>query len=182
MRVIGGTARGTNLRAVPGNTTRPILDRVKKPLFDILRPRIANTVFLDLFAGSGGVGIEALSEGASFCTFNDLESAAVATIKTNLKNTHFESKAEVYNIDAFQYLKKAKKNYDIIYIAPPQYKGIWLEVLKTLAERPQLLNDGGLVIAQIDPKEYEELSSSTLFEFDQRKYGKTLLVFYKGNN
>lgn len=179
MRVITGTARGRNLLAVPGDTTRPILDRVKKPLFDILRPDIPGSSWLDLFAGSGGVGIEALSEGAAHCTFVDLEPKAITTIKKNLENTELADKAEVYNSDAFQFLRRARRAYDFIYVAPPQYKGLWNEILYGIAERTPLLTATGQVIVQIDPKEYQELNIETLAKADERKYGKTLLIFYK---
>ncbi len=182
MRVIGGTARGRSLLAVPGDTTRPILDRVKKPLFDILRPQITEMVVLDLFAGSGSVGIEALSEGASFCTFVDLEPKAVSVIKKNIENTDFSKQSEVFNSDAFQFLRRAKKTYDLIYVAPPQYKGIWIEALRAISERSHLLSNTGLVIAQIDPKEYEKLNFSTFTEVSARKYGKTLLLFFQKNS
>src|SRR6059058_5044469 len=104
MRVVGGSARGKRLLVVPGRGTRPILDRVKTSLFDILRPRIAGMEMLDLFAGSGSVGIEALSQGAAFCTFLDLGRQAVATIERNLANTGFSDRAEVRRMDAFEYL------------------------------------------------------------------------------
>lgn len=178
MRVISGSARGKALLSVPGDTTRPILDRVKKPLFDILRPTIEGTSWLDLFAGSGGVGIEALSEGAGHCTFVDLEPKAVATIKKNLDNTGLIERAEVYNSDAFQFLRRARRTYDYIYVAPPQYKGLWSEAMMNIAERTHLLSPHGRVIIQIDPKEYEELSLNTLQKIEERKYGKTLLAFW----
>jgi len=178
MRVISGSAKGRKLLAVPGTTTRPILDRAKKPLFDILRPTLAETSWLDLFAGSGGVGIEALSEGAAHCTFVDLEQKAIKTIKDNLQNTGFLDQSEVFHSDAFQFLRRARKSYDVIYVAPPQYKGLWSEILRAIAERPQLLSKQGRVIIQIDPKEKEELSLNTLSLIDERSYGKTLFLFY----
>ncbi len=95
MRVVGGTARGKSLLVVPGRGTRPILDRVKTALFDILRPRLAGMRLLDLFAGSGSVGIEALSQGAAHCTFIDLGRDAITTIKKNLDSTGFAPNAIV---------------------------------------------------------------------------------------
>lgn len=178
MRVIGGLAKGRKLLSVPGDSTRPILDRVKTALFDILRPKIQGWRVLDLFAGSGGVGIEALSQGAGHCTFLDLNSAAVATIRSNLENVELAARAEVRQTDAFSYLKKTAKSFDLIYIAPPQYKSLWIEALHIIAERPELLNRGGMIIAQIDPREYELLSLSQFQELRQNKYGNTLLVFY----
>src|SRR5206468_3261150 len=105
MRVVAGSARGRKLLTVPGHGTRPILDRVKTSLFDILRPRIPGRDILDLFAGSGSVGIQALSQGASSCTFIDIGHKAVATIRRNLALTGFEGRAEVRPSDAFGYLR-----------------------------------------------------------------------------
>lgn len=179
MRVVAGKAKGTKLESVPGDTTRPILDRVKTALFDIIRPQLHNISVLDLFAGSGSVGIEALSQGASHCTFIDLSDKAIETIKDNLKRTHLEEKATIRRSDAFAFLKKANKNYDLIYIAPPQYKSLWVEAMYAIAERPELLNKGGNIICQIDPCEYETLNLVDFTEDSQRKYGNTLLVFFK---
>src|SRR4051812_41509260 len=110
MRVVAGSARGKKLIVVPGRGTRPILDRVKTALFDILRPQIPGMIMLDLFAGSGSVGIEALSQGAAHCTFLDLGREAVATIKRNLATTGFSGRAEVRQTDAFAYLRGTEKS------------------------------------------------------------------------
>jgi len=179
MRVIGGTAKGRPIKSVPGDSTRPILDRVKTPLFDILRPTLPGITMLDLFGGTGAVGIEALSQGAGHCVFLDLNARAVATIKDNLTTCELNDRAEVRHTDAFIYLKNTHKSFDLIYVAPPQYKGIWIEVLRTIAERPHLLSPQGMIIVQIDPKEYEPLDLQTLAEQSQRKYGNTVLVFLK---
>lgn len=181
MRVIGGTAKGRALKAVPGDSTRPILDRVKTPLFDILRPTIAGISVLDLFGGTGAVGIEALSQGAGHCVFLDTNARAVATIKDNLNTCGLSDRAEVRHTDAFIYLKNSTKSFDLIYVAPPQYEGIWIEAMRALAERPHLLTDRGNVIVQIDPKEYEALDLSTLHETARRKYGNTVLVFFEAS-
>lgn len=178
MRVVSGSARGTTLLPVPGETTRPILDRVKTALFDILRPEIEDTTWLDLFAGSGSVGIEALSQGARHCTFLDLEKKAVETIQKNLKATRLSEKATVQWLDAFKFLRKSTHSFDFIYIAPPQYKSLWTEAMFHIAERPHLLSPNSKIIVQIDPSEYEALNLTKIEESQQRKYGNTLLVFY----
>lgn len=178
MRVIGGTAKGRALKSVPGDSTRPILDRVKVPLFDILRPRLADTSILDLFAGTGAVGIEALSQGARHCVFLDTNARAIATIRDNLTTTELIDRAEVRHTDAFVYLRNCSRSFDLIYVAPPQYKGIWIEALRTIAERPHLLTCDATVIVQIDPKEYEELDLGALKKTQERRYGNTILVFY----
>lgn len=181
MRVVSGKAKGRKLLPVPGDTTRPILDRVKTALFDILRPSIEGKAILDLFAGSGSVGIEALSQGAATCVFLDLAKPAIETIKKNLETTDLSSQAEVKNMDAFTYLKNTSKDFDLIYVAPPQFKGIWEEAVRCIAERSHLLSTNGIIIVQIDPKEYEALTLSDFIETEQRKYGNTLLVFYRKN-
>ena len=189
MRVVGGTARGTRLLVVPGSGTRPVMDRVKTALFDILRPRIESITMLDLFAGSGSIGIEALSQGAAHCTLIDKGHKAVATIKKNLDLTGLADRAQVLHTDALAYLRGTTETFDLIYVAPPQYHELWLEALRLIASRPELLRrsaaddeegaPGGLVIAQIDPKEYESVDLGTIAEVRQKRYGNTLLVFYE---
>jgi 16S rRNA (guanine966-N2)-methyltransferase len=190
MRVVGGSARGRTLLLVPGKGTRPILDRVKTALFDILRPRIAGMRLLDLFAGSGSVGIEALSQGAAHCTFTDLGREAIATIKKNLDSTGLSANATVRQTNALDFLKTAPGPFDLIYIAPPQYKNLWIEALQRLDARPELLSapdpddpdnteSPGLAIAQIDPREYQTIDLATLRETRQKRYGNTLLVFFE---
>ena len=179
MRVVGGSARGTKLEAVPGDTTRPILDRVKTALFDILRPRLGDVRMLDLFAGSGSVGIEALSQGAQHCIFLDTARLAIETINQNLRATNLHSQAEVRETDAFRYLRHTSHRFNLIYVAPPQYQALWVRALHDLAERPQLLSPGSLVVVQIDPDEYEALALASLRETQARKYGNTLLLFFE---
>lgn len=178
MRVIGGTAKGRALKAVPGDSTRPILDRVKTPLFDMLRGDLPGMRVLDLFGGTGAVGIEALSQGAEHCVFLDTNARAIETIKANLDTTDLTGRAEVRHTDAFVYLKNSTKAFNLIYVAPPQYEGIWIEAMRVIAERPHLVAPGGMVIAQIDPKEYENLDLRAFRETKQRRYGNTVLVFY----
>jgi 16S rRNA (guanine(966)-N(2))-methyltransferase RsmD len=180
VRVVGGVTRGVALQGVPGDTTRPILDRVKTALFDILRPRLSDATFLDLFAGSGSVGIEALSQGAKEAIFLDIAKAAVATIKANLTATKLSDKAQVRHAEAFQYIKNLNtaKNFDVIFVAPPQYKGMWGEMLRTLAERVEVLAPEGVIVVQIDPREFEPLDLTTLTEIDSRKYGNSMLLFF----
>lgn len=182
MRVIAGKAKGTNLQSVPGDSTRPILDRVKVPLFDIIRPHLPDARVLDLFGGTGAIGIEALSQGAQHCVFLDTNAKAVATIQKNLGATRLEKQAEVRHTDAFIYLKNTSKAFDLIFVAPPQYKGIWIEAMRVIAERPHLLRSDGIIIVQIDPKEYEALEMETLYESQKRTYGNSQLVFFQPPN
>ena len=178
MRVIAGQAKGRKLGSVPGDTTRPITDRVKESLFNILGDGVRDAAFLDLFAGTGGVGIEALSRGAQQATFVEKEYRAIQVIHANLKVTGLAPRARVVKDDVFRFLSACEERYDLIYVAPPQYQGLWAKTLQLLDERDVLAPDGE-VIVQIYPKEYEPLELAHLVPFDERKYGSTLLVFYQ---
>ena len=179
-RIIGGKSRGIRLEPVPGDSTRPITDRVKEALFNIISADIQEASFLDLFGGTGSVGIEALSRGANNCLFLEINEKAIATIRTNLLRTHTSDHGSVLRMDALKYLSNPQKGvFDYIYIAPPQYKEIWLDALKKLDENISLLSEDGWVIVQIHPVEYRSLELVNLVEFDQRKYGSTLLIFYE---
>jgi 16S rRNA (guanine966-N2)-methyltransferase len=189
MRLVGGSGRGRKLSVVPGEGTRPIMDRVKTSLFDILRPRVDGMEMLDLFAGSGAVGIEALSQGAAGCTFTELGLKAVTTIQKNLVSTGMAERARVVHTDAFDFLRRTTQTFDLIYVAPPQYKKLWSEAVRIIDSRPELVRgpvadeDGelyaGWVIVQIHPKEYEPLELGDFREIRQKTYGRTLLVFYE---
>jgi 16S rRNA (guanine(966)-N(2))-methyltransferase RsmD len=180
LRVIAGKAKGRKLKAVPGDTTRPITDRTKESLFNILASDVIDSNWWDLFGGTGAVGIEALSRGAAFVRFSDLNRAPVETIKFNVEHCGFKSQAEVRRADSFSYLSAAPdKKFEYIYIAPPQYQEMWAKALELLDDNIEWLSDDGWAIAQIDPREYKELALENLEEFDQRKYGTTTLVFYQ---
>lgn len=180
LRVIGGVARGRKLRSVPGVSTRPITDRTKEALFNIIAGDIQGASLLDLFAGTGSVGIEALSRGASFVRFIDIERNAVQTIQVNLEHTGLGSGAEVLRSNAFRFLERpVDRAFDYVYIAPPQYKGIWKRALLALDTHLGWLSQDAWAIVQIDPNEYQEVQLNNLVLFDQRRYGSTLLVFYE---
>jgi 16S rRNA (guanine966-N2)-methyltransferase len=180
LRVITGTARGRRLKAVPGDTTRPITDQVKEALFNIIGADLADSNWWDLFAGTGAVGIEALSRGAAFCRFTDLSRAPIETIRENLRSTRLESTAEVKRADAFALLPaRPDRQFDYVYIAPPQYKEMWSAALTELDANAEWLSENSWVIVQISPREYKACDLSSLEEFDQRKYGNTLLVFHE---
>lgn len=179
-RIISDTARGIRLKMVPGDITRPITDMVKGALFNIIGSDIVDTSMLDLFGGTGSVGLEALSRGAAFCRILDLNRPAILTIKANLETTHLKDNAQVIQTDAFSYLARAAdRPFDFIFIAPPQYKGMWERALSILDAHLDWLNSDGWVIVQIDPKEYRQQPLLHLEEISQRRYGSTLLVFYE---
>jgi 16S rRNA (guanine966-N2)-methyltransferase len=180
LRVISGSAKGRILKSVPGDTTRPITDRVKESLFNIISADVINSTWWDVFGGTGAVGIEALSRGAAFCRFTDLNRVSIDTIKFNLTATRLASRAEAKRADAFSMLRSnPDRKFHYIYIAPPQYQDMWAQALLELDSNPAWLEEDCWVIAQIHPKEYKPLALNALVEFDQRKYGSTLLVFYE---
>ena len=180
LRVISGSARGRRLQSVPGDSTRPITDRTKESLFNILGADIYGASLLDLFGGTGAVGIEALSRGAAYVRFIDLNRQAVQTIRANLQITQLGEKAAVLRMDAFQYLQRTPdRHFDYVYIAPPQYKDMWVKAMQLLDDHTGWLDPDAWIIVQIHPVEYHPLELLNFSEFDRRKYGSTLLIFYE---
>jgi len=179
LSVIGGRARGFNLQSVPGSGTRPIMSKVKAALFNIVSPYILGSTWLDLFAGTGSVGIEALSRGADFARFVENHQPAVKTIRANLEHTSFTDQADLWHKNVFSVLDSlADRHFDFVYIAPPQFKEIWSRALHALDQNPSWLNDDSWIIVQIDKVEYQDLKLENLSEFRRRTYGSTELVFY----
>ena len=179
-RIIAGSARGVRLKAVPGDTTRPITDRVKESLFNIIGMDVLHSTWLDLFAGTGSVGLEALSRGAEFVQFLDKERLAVNTIKANLQTTRLSDRGRVLLTDAFDFINShSRQKFDYVYVAPPQYHDLWRKSLAELDLNRVLLSEDGWIIVQIDPVEYVETQLKHFNEFDKRRYGSTLLVFYR---
>ena len=180
LRVISGSAKGKRLKTVPGDSTRPITDQVKEALFNILADEVLDIDILDLFGGTGAVGIEALSRGANSVLFLDTSHQAIKVIKDNLQTTKFSQQATVIRGDAFAYIQNPSRlAYDLIYVAPPQYKDMWEKAMRLLDENPDLLHDDGQIIVQINPIEWSEQNYENFIEFDRRKYGDTELIFFE---
>jgi 16S rRNA (guanine(966)-N(2))-methyltransferase RsmD len=180
LRIISGSAKGMRIHAVPGDSTRPITDRAKESLFNIISTDVIDSTWLDCFGGTGSVSIEALSRRAKFATIIDSHPFAIETINRNLNLTKLDQKAEVIKSDSFAYLKrKLDKLYDYVFIAPPQYKEMWIKTLLTIDENPGLVSEDGWIIVQIHPMEYKQLTLTNFEEIQQRKYGATLFVIYQ---
>jgi 16S rRNA (guanine(966)-N(2))-methyltransferase RsmD len=180
LRVIAGSARGRRLKPVPGDSTRPIMDRVKEALFSILGSFVHGSRFLDLFGGTGSVGIEALSRGAAHAVFCEMNRAALQTLRENLEHTQLADRADVRAINAFDFLQRPPDApFDYIYIAPPQYQGLWRKSLELLDANPGWLDREGVVIVQIHPREQEPVSLANFVPYDERRYGNTLLWFFE---
>jgi 16S rRNA (guanine(966)-N(2))-methyltransferase RsmD len=181
-RVIAGSARGRRLKLVPGDSTRPVMDRVKEACFNIIGRDIYDARFLDLYAGTGSVGIEALSRGAARAVFVELDRLAVKTIHENLELTGLKAHAVVRRADVLQLLQQpAAEAFDFIYVAPPQYKNLWLQTLTALDTQPAWIPPGTVVIAQIDPTEQQAVTFKHLTGYDERRYGSTLLWFFQAH-
>lgn len=180
LRVIAGKARGRKLKSVPGDTTRPITDRVKEALFNIIAGDVIDSNWWDLFAGTGAVGIEALSRGAAFVRFSDSNRLPIETIKSNVQHCGFQSQTDIRRGDAFALLASTPdRKFEYMYVAPPQYQRMWLRTLELTDDNMGWLSADSWIIVQIDPREYSALALENLEEFEQRRYGSTLLVFFE---
>jgi len=187
MRVVTGEAKGRKLKSPKTIGTRPIIDRVKTALFDILSDEVEDVRFLDLFGGVGGVGIEALSRGAAHATFIEMNYKVLKILRENLQITGLAARAETLHADAFKFLQNAatlpanSQPYEIIYVAPPQYQEMAARALAMLDSSP-LVPDDGLVIVQIHPKERVGVVTTQCQRLkltNERRYGSTLLMFYR---
>lgn len=179
MRVIAGKAKGRKLQMVPGEGTRPITDRAKEALFSILSDWIIDTRVLDLFGGTGAVGIECLSRGALQAHFIEHNPKAIETIWANLRHCKFESQGTVQRSDSFAFLPKYQgEPFDLIFIAPPQYKDMWRKALQLIDSHPKLLAKFGTIVVQIHPREDTPVTLEHLQEYDRRTYGSVMLLFY----
>lgn len=175
MRVIAGTARSLQLKTVPGMETRPTTDRIKETLFNILAPEIPGCVFLDLFSGSGGIGIEALSRGAEYAILVDNSRNAVSVIRDNLKHTRLDAGASVLACDAvgaIRMLSEQKKRADIIFMDPPYHHNLEREVLYALANTTVADEDTLIVIESDLDTEFDYLEELP-FEIQRVKTYKT---------
>lgn len=181
LRVISGIAKGHKLKTLDGTATRPTSDRVKESLFNIISYYINDKVVLDLFAGTGSLGIEALSRGASACTFVDSNPKCIQIINDNLMHTKLITKAYVINCsyrEAIDKFKKYKKVFDIVFLDPPYNKNFIQESLKLLAYSG-IITNGGIIVAEKSTKDEVPQNVGDIKLFDQRKYGDTVLCFYK---
>ncbi|HJW83719.1 MAG TPA: 16S rRNA (guanine(966)-N(2))-methyltransferase RsmD [Anaerolineae bacterium] len=178
MRVISGTAKSRKLKAVPGDTTRPITDRVKEALFDIIGDNVVGARFLDLFAGTGGVGIEALSRGAREAVFVENGRHALDTVRFNLEATKLGAHARVVRASVFDFLQREPQPFEYIYVAPPQYQELWIATLRLIDQQPGWLARDGEIVVQIHPREYRPIELQHFEPIEERRYGSTLLIFY----
>lgn len=184
MRVIAGSARRLKLVTPKGMDTRPTGDKIKETLFNILSPLLYDVNFLDLFAGSGGIGIEALSRGAKSCTFIEKDKEAIACIRQNIETTHFTDRTSVYPYDVLTSLHTLhpKEKYDIVFMDPPYRLGLDEAVLKILSSSP-LIDKDTLIIVESPVANDFSYTDSLGFDVTRiKEYKNNKHVFLKRRN
>jgi 16S rRNA (guanine(966)-N(2))-methyltransferase RsmD len=180
MRVIAGRAKGHKFYLPKSySMVRPITDRAKTALFDILNPHLFDVHFLDLYAGIGNVGIEALSRGAATTTFVERSNQVIKILRQNLITTQLISQAVLVQKDSNHFLSCTTTQYDIIFLAPPQFRQLWIETISAIDKNPHCLTQNSQVIVQLDPSEYIELNPRHLSQVEIRRYGNVMFVFYQ---
>ena len=181
MRVVAGTAKGLPLKAVPGNTTRPTTDKVKESVFNMIGPFFDGGNGLDLFAGSGGLGIEALSRGIDKVVFIDKDSKAIETIKGNLEKTRLADQSEVYRNDAKRAIKVLKKNdfkARLLFLDPP-YNMEEAYGLMDLAAETGILTEDAIVVCEHDKAVALSERTKHFERFKNEKYGDIAISIYR---
>lgn len=181
MRIISGIARGRKLIPPPTYDTRPTLDRVKEAMFNILGTRPIESIVLDVFAGTGSLGLEAVSRGAKECHLIDFNKESFKALKQNVDNLKFNDKCIIYNEDCYSVLKRLgnkKKKFNMIFIDAPYSKEMIPPAMDIISEKT-LLEIGGIIITKIDTKEEVYYGNDKIKLSDKRKYGNTTVCFYK---
>ena len=177
MRVITGSARGRKLKTLEGgDIVRPTTDRVKEAMFSIIQFDLPDAAVLDLFAGSGQLGIEALSRGAKSCIFVDKNSDAFETVRENLASTKLTDRATVLNADSETYIRNSKNKFDIVILDPPYNMGIIDKVLPDVAK---CCNDNATIICESEFAETLPEEAGGFVKFKEYKYSKIKLTTYK---
>ena len=181
MRIISGKARGTKLYTLDGTATRPTLDRVKESLFNIIQNDIEDSTVLDLFSGSGAIGLEILSRGAKRAVLCDSSKDAIKIIKQNVQKTHFEEKVEVYNMEFTKLVERLQnQKFDIIYIDPP-YATDFIKISLEKIIEYELVNENTKIIVETDDETriLNQIEKMDVEITDKRKYGRATIIFLK---
>lgn len=180
MRVIAGKAKRTPLKTPQGFETRPTTDKIKETLFNMLNPYLADSDFLDLFSGSGAIGIEALSRGAKYAAFVENNRAALECIKLNLKNTKLESQAEIYPVDAFEAIRALElkgKVFDIVFMDPPYNCNYERDIIFALQNSNIIYCDTIIVIEASKQTTFEFLENTKFRIYKKKEYKSNQHVF-----
>ncbi len=178
MRVISGSARGKKLLCVEGMDIRPTLDRVKESIFNMIAFNLPGAHVLDLFSGSGALGIEALSRGAESCTFIDISEKSAKVTKKNLEATRLDSLSTVINSDSIDYISKTNEKYDIIFIDPPYESDFYFLSLDKIRERG-ILAENGLIILEYDLEITPNFDTDGFEIIKDKKYGRVKILIMR---
>ena len=181
MRIISGKARGTKLYTLEGITTRPTLDRVKESIFNIIQSDIEDSIVLDLFSGSGAIGLEFLSRGAKRAVLCDNSKDAIKIIKQNVQKTHFEENSEIYNMEFTKLIERLQnQKFDIIYIDPP-YATDFIKISIEKIIEYKLVNENTKIIVETDDETriLNQIEKMDVEITDKRKYGRATIIFLK---
>lgn len=176
MRVITGTARGSRLKTLDGLEVRPTAERVKEAVFSSIHFEVEGARVLDLFCGSGQMGIEALSRGAQFCIFVDSSREAQEIAKENLSHTNLLKQARVAAMDAFAFLQSTKDMFDIVFLDPPYSKGLVQQALPMIAEK---MSDAGVILAEHELTDKLPETAGDFTKVKEYKYGRILITAYR---
>lgn len=179
MRIITGIAKGRKIKAPSGMDTRPTLDRVKESIFDILACKIEGKNILDLFAGTGNLGLEAISRGANKCIFVENNRDTYKILQENVTSLGFQKECELYNRDSFASLKFFHNNnntFDIIFLDPPYGKG-YIEKAISAIDGEDLLNDDGIIVCEYDEKDLIPDTVGKIRSYRTEKYGRVKISF-----
>ncbi|WP_461204464.1 16S rRNA (guanine(966)-N(2))-methyltransferase RsmD [Clostridium sp. DL1XJH146] len=180
MRVIAGRARGKNLLPPDGMQTRPTLDRVKENIFNIIQTRTVDSVVIDVFAGTGSLGLEAVSRGAKKCYLIDKHPTTFGFLTENVRNLKFQDECILVNKDSYLALKdlgSKKEEFDLIFIDPPYAKEMIPPAVEIISDT-NLLKKNGLIVTKIDTGETLYEGNEKIILTDHRKYGNTTVCFY----
>ncbi|AMP20535.1 hypothetical protein AZF37_04540 [endosymbiont 'TC1' of Trimyema compressum] len=178
IKIIGGDKKGFSLKTKVGTSTRPTLNRVRENIFNILQSVMPNSLGLDLFAGSGAVGIEALSRGAQAVTFVEKDKVAFAVIRENLKKTNYLNKSFVFPSSWHIFLKKTTEVFDWIFVDPPYGLDVYHEVIEAIGSS-QCLSEGGIIILETDKAVQVKSQINGFICYRKIRYGNTIIWFYK---
>ena len=180
MRIITGSARGTHLYTLEGDATRPTSERAKEALFSMLQDAVRNARVLDLFAGSGQLGLEALSRGAAHAVFVDGAKKAVEIVRRNAERTHLQDKARIVSADALAFLRGCREQpFDLVFLDPP-YASDLLEQVLTKVE--PLVNDGGIIVCETNESTKLPMRLGRFYLAKSSRFGQAYIRIYRYNN